>query len=45
MTLLSIDDGERLDYFLGLAKALPQMMQQLGEDITLREAGKVAGNW
>ena len=44
ITLLSLDDGERLEYFADVVRCQVES-EQVGKDVPLASLGKITGNW
>lgn len=45
ITLLSMDDGERLEYYLDVIRCLVRQNEQHEKDVPLETLGKITGNW
>lgn len=45
VTLLSLDDGDRLDYFLGVMVVLKRDIAEQNENVAVSSLGKMTGNW
>lgn len=45
LTLLSLDDGDRLEYFMQVMGPIMDESLKLEEDVPLSTLGKVVGNW
>lgn len=45
ITLLSFDDGERLEYYMDVLNDLTWQCEEQQEDISLPALGKITGNW
>ena len=45
ITLLSFDDGERLEYYLDVVAELARQANERQDDSALQALGKMAGNW
>jgi aspartyl-tRNA(Asn)/glutamyl-tRNA(Gln) amidotransferase subunit B len=45
ITLLSLDDGERLEYFLEVVGCLVRETEQHERDVPLESLGRITGNW
>jgi aspartyl-tRNA(Asn)/glutamyl-tRNA(Gln) amidotransferase subunit B len=45
ITLLSLDDGERLEYFLEVVRCLVCETEQHEKDALLGSLGRITGNW
>jgi aspartyl-tRNA(Asn)/glutamyl-tRNA(Gln) amidotransferase subunit B len=45
ITLLSLDDGERLEYYLDVITYLVRESNQHKKDVPLETLGKMTGNW
>jgi len=44
ITLLSMDDGERLEYYLDVIRCLVRQTEH-EKDVPLETLGKITGNW
>ena len=42
---MSLDNGDRLDYLMGVVQVLKSEIVHQEPDITTPELGKLAGNW
>jgi aspartyl-tRNA(Asn)/glutamyl-tRNA(Gln) amidotransferase subunit B len=45
ITLFSLDDGARLDYYLVVVDTQAEHYAKLEEDVSLESIGKATGNW
>jgi aspartyl-tRNA(Asn)/glutamyl-tRNA(Gln) amidotransferase subunit B len=45
ITLLSLDDGERLEYFLHIVNILIKRAEKFDRDLPHEVIGKMTGNW
>ena len=45
LTLLSFDDGDRLEYMMQVVEALARDTHRLEPDVPMSTLGKMAGNW
>lgn len=45
MTLLSFDDGERLEYYLDVVANSMRLAHERQDDASLPTLGKIVGNW
>ncbi|KAI4703647.1 hypothetical protein J4E89_009869 [Alternaria sp. Ai002NY15] len=45
ITLLSMDDGERLEYYLDVIRCLVRQTEQHEKHVPLETLGKITGNW
>lgn len=45
ITLLSFDDGERLDYYMDVVSDVVRQCEEQQENVSLPSLGKITGNW
>ena len=45
ITLLSFDDGERLEYYMDVVADSVSLAHERHDDASLQALGKIAGNW
>lgn len=45
ITLLSFDDGERLEYYMDVVTESVRLAEEQQEGASLKTLGKIAGNW
>ena len=45
LTLMTLDNGDRLDYFMGVVQLLKSELVHKEKDISTSTVGKLAGNW
>lgn len=45
ITLLSLDDGERLEYYLNVIHCLVRQTEHAEKYVLLETLGKITGNW
>ena len=45
ITLLSLDDGDRLEYFMGVMEPLTRETFKQEQDVPVSELGRLTGNW
>lgn len=45
ITLLSFDDGERLEYYMDVVADAVNLAHERQDDASLQAIGKISGNW